>query len=91
MKRRSTLGFLFLATALVAVGVVGVGSQCLETIMLRAELAQVRGEEGELERLRETNKRLRLQQISAAELESLHADHAALQRLRVEIEALNKR
>jgi uncharacterized protein involved in exopolysaccharide biosynthesis len=41
--------------------------------------------------LRAENARLRSGQISEEELERLRADHAALPRLRAEIEALRKR
>ena len=43
-----------------------------------------------IDRLRAENKRLRALQVSAAELEVLRADHAALPRLRAEIEVLRK-
>ena len=75
--------------ALVVAGGVAVTSQWRQTISLRGEVRLLQLEAGELERLRAENKRLRGQQISAAELESLRADHAALPRLRAEIEALN--
>lgn len=43
-----------------------------------------------VETAREENVRLKLQQISAAEFEQLRADHAALPRLRLEIQRLDR-
>jgi len=72
-------------------GGAGLVSQWQETMALRVELELARVEAGEWERLRAENQRLRSQQISAAELEVLRADHAALPRLRAEIEALKRK
>jgi len=77
-------------TVLIIAGGASLVSQWRQTIALRGELEVARQEAGDLERLRVENKRLRDRQISAAELEALRADHAALPRLRAEIEALNK-
>ena len=58
---------------------------------LRAELEMLKEESRERTRLRDENARLVSQQIPAAELERLRADHAALVRLRGEIEELKSR
>ncbi|MBL9186801.1 MAG: hypothetical protein JNK23_04935 [Opitutaceae bacterium] len=76
--------------ALVAAGGVGLFSQWRQTLALRAELKLARATMTELEQLREENQRLRARQIPAAELDRLRADHAALPRLRRELEALGK-
>ena len=88
MKSRSPFGFLCLATAIVVAGAVGIGSQWEDTARLTADLERMRLETRELERLRTENKQLRERQIPATELDSLRADHAALPRLRAEIETL---
>ncbi len=62
--------------------------QTQETEVLRGELAMLREERGELRRLTEQNRRLSAAQVPAAELERLRADHAAIGRLRAEIERL---
>lgn len=61
-----------------------------ERAILRAKLEHARLEAGEWERLRAENERLRARQISAAELERLRADHAALPRLRAELETARR-
>jgi ABC-type phosphate transport system auxiliary subunit len=61
------------------------------TITLRRELAQVRSNTAGLERLRAENRRLRDNQISAAELARLRANHTSLQRLWSELDALTKK
>ena len=45
----------------------------------------------DLARVRAENERLKERQISTTELEALRADHAALPRLRAELEALKPR
>ena len=90
MKHRLSLGFIVVVAALAVAGGAGLASQWQQTMALRSELELARLEVGELERLRAENKRLRDQQVSAAELEALRADHAALPRLRTEIEALKR-
>lgn len=65
-------------------------SQRLQTLSLRAELVAGRAAAGELAGLRAENQRLREKQITAAQLEALRADHAALPRLRAQVEALKK-
>jgi hypothetical protein len=90
MKQQSYLGFCVVVAGLVIVGGVGLVSQWQKTMALRVELELARVEAGELARLRAENRRLREKQIPAAELEALRADHAALPRLRAEIEALKR-
>jgi hypothetical protein len=90
MQRRSPWGFLWLTTALVAAGAMAWFVQWQESAVLRADLAGLQMESSGLDRLRAENTRLRGQQIPAAELERLRADHAALPRLRAEIETLNR-
>lgn len=77
--------------ALVVTGGAGLASRWQETMLLRGEIGLLRLDVSELERLRAENLRLREKQIPATVLEVLRADHAALPRLRAEIEALNKR
>ena len=90
MNRRRSFRLLITLAALVpAVGVV-LALQRRETIALRHELALVRASTVDLERLRAENRRLRETQISAAELATLRADHAALSRLWSELETLTK-
>lgn len=55
---------------------------------LRVALERTKADADELTRLRDENRRLRAQQISSTELERLRSDHAALPRLRAELEAL---
>jgi hypothetical protein len=59
-----------------------------ETDALRTEIALLREERGEWEKLQAENRRLAAQGASAEEVARLHADHAAIGRLRAEIEAL---
>ena len=79
-----------LAVLVAAVGVV-LALQRQETIALRRELTLVRTSTADLERLRAENRRLRENQVSAAELATLRADHAALPRLWSELDALTKK
>jgi hypothetical protein len=90
MKRQSSFGFLVVLVALLVVGGLGLASQWQETILLRGKLDGLRDQERELKALRSENERLRGQQVSAAELAALRADHAAVGRLRAELEALKK-
>lgn len=89
-KRRAAGGFLTVMAVLALAGSAAWVAQWRETVTLRSVLEQAREETNELEQLRAANARLRSAQISALELEALRADHAALPRLRAEIEALNK-
>jgi Tfp pilus assembly protein PilN len=90
MKRRSSLGFLVLIGAIVVAVGAGMLSQWRQTLALRGELELARATMTELGRLREENQRLRARQIPTAELDRLRADHAALPRLRRELETLGK-
>jgi hypothetical protein len=89
---RQPLNFRFVV--LVAVLAIAGGALLIslgnESRLLRTELDLARAEQNEEERLGAENRRLRARQISAAELEVLRADHAALPRLRAELEALKK-
>lgn len=76
--------------ALVVGCCVAIAWQARETLRLRAELEVARLEAAESESLRAENQRLRAKQIPAAELEALRADHAAVLRLRAELESLRK-
>src|SRR5437868_2612966 len=58
---------------------------------LRGERALLRDEQRELAQLRKEHERLLASQPSAAELERLRADRAALDRLRSEIEKMKER
>jgi len=78
-------------TALVATIGVALALQRQETSALRRELALAHASTVDLERLRAENQRLREGQISAAELATLRADHAALPRLWSELETLTKK
>ncbi len=90
MHARSPLGFIVVAAALALAGILGWASQWHQGTLLRTELEMARLQADELGRLRAENRRLREQQISAAELAALRADHAALPRLRGELEALGR-
>jgi Tfp pilus assembly protein PilN len=90
MPSRSTFGFLFVITVLIVVGGVMLLRQHEQTLLLRAKLELARAEAEELRRLRGEKARLLQRQIPVAELEALRADHAALARLRAELEAINK-
>jgi hypothetical protein len=90
-RHRSTFGFIVLVAALVVAVGAGVLSQWKEAVVLRTERDLGRFEMRDWARLRAENARLRESQISAAELETLRADHAALPRLRAELDALSRR
>ena len=90
MHRRFSFGFPAVVIGLAIASGVGLAAQWQKTLLLRGELERVRWEAEELERLRAENLRLRGKQISPAELEALRADHAAVTRLRAELEVLRK-
>jgi hypothetical protein len=90
MKRRRPIGFLLLVSALMLGGGALFAVRWQETLTLRSELELARMETAEWERLKAENQRLREKQIPPADLERLRADHAALPRLRAELEALKK-
>ncbi len=77
-------------TVLIVAGSAGLASQWQQTMLLRGELDGLRDQEREWKALRVENERLRAQQIPAAELAALRADHVAVARLRAELEALKK-
>lgn len=90
MKQRSSVGFLVMVAVLVVAGGLGLASQWQQTMLLRGELDGLHDQERELKALRSANERLRGQQVSASELAALRADHAAVGRLRAELEVLKK-
>ena len=90
MNQRTLSRFLIIGALVATVGA-GLALQRRETIALRRELAQIRASAVDLERLRSENRRLREGQISAAELATLRANHAAVQRLWSELDALAKK
>lgn len=86
--RRGSAGF-FLALGFSAVAVaVGLLLQRQEAAVLRAQREEARSTVAEIEQLRGENQQLREKQIAATELAALRSDHAALVRLRAELEAL---
>jgi hypothetical protein len=91
MKPRTFSRFLVIPAALVATVGVVLTLQRRETTALRRELAQIHASTADLERLRTENRRLREGQISAAELATLRADHAAIQQLWSELDVLTKK
>src|SRR5512140_519040 len=88
MKPRSPLGFFVALAALIMASGTGLALQWRQSMALRGELERVKFAAEELARLRDENQRLREKQTPAAELERLRADHAALPRLRAELDAL---
>jgi len=78
------LSALLLALALVAGAALWLQRQAAEA--LRGEIALLREENRDLAKSRAENQRLAAALPSAAELERLRADHAAVARLRREIE-----
>jgi Tfp pilus assembly protein PilO len=90
-RNNSPAGFgIIVLTLLAAVVLLVLGRQWLTTAELRANLELARGQNDDVSRLQIENRRLQEKQISATELERLRADHAALPRLRAEVEALKK-
>ena len=90
MKLGRYAGFVIMLVVLAVAGGGVFVSQRQQAALLRIERDAVRIELSELERLRAENVRLRALQIPAADLEILRADHAALPRLRAELEALSR-
>jgi len=90
MKQHLSFRFVVVISALAVAGGAGLWSQALQTMSLRTELEAARAEVAEWEKLRAENARLRGQQIPAAQLAALRADHAALPQLRAQVEALAK-
>jgi hypothetical protein len=91
MKYRSVFGFVLALTAILIGGGTLLALQRAEMSALRNRLEVARSEAAERARLQEENRRLRERQISASELETLRSDHAALPRLRAELQALTKK
>lgn len=89
-RARFPWGFLLALLLVAATGALAWASRWQQTGLLRTQLALQRPDPAELTRLKTENARLRAQQLPAAELESLRADHAALPRLRAEVESLNR-
>lgn len=58
---------------------------------LRSEIALLRGENQQVSQLRLEHERLVAAQVPPAMLESLRSDHAAVERLRGEVELMRKR
>lgn len=79
---------MLIAIVVITTGV-GLLSQWRESLQLRAEREFGRFEVAEWERLRAENLRLRQNWISPADLAALRADHAAVVRLRAELDALS--
>ena len=88
MQRYVSLRFLLVLTAVVLAAAAAVAVQWQQTALLRADLECAKFAAEELAKLREENQRWRDKQIPAAELERLRADHAAIPRLRAELDAL---
>lgn len=90
MQPRSHFVFVMVVVLLVLIGGAAWGLQWQETQVLRRSI-EIAGEEAnELSQLQAENLRLRARQIPATELERLRADHAALPRLRAELEAATR-
>lgn len=90
MSSRASSRFTLALTLVLLVGGAACGWQRWQTTLLRDDLALQKIAAEELERLSAENARLKDRQVSAAELETLRADHAAVVRLRAEIEALDR-
>ena len=88
MNARNLLSLLLLALALAA----GAGwwLQRASSAQVRGELALLRDEQRELAKLRAENQRLTTALPPATKLAALRADHAAVVRLRGEIEKLRE-
>ena len=89
MRPHVLLTVLLLVLAAAAGG--GIWLQRQETAVLRREKAFLQEESRALEKLRVENARLKAEQPTAAELERLRADHAAIVRLRAEVDAMKRR
>jgi len=80
-----SIGFLAVITA------AGLFFQRQANDELRTEIALLRGESGKLRQLHLEHERLVTAQLPLATLESLRADHAAVERLRGEVELMRNR
>ena len=90
MKPRSSFVFSLVLITLAIAGGAALTMQWRQSMELRVALENAKSDADELARLRDENRRLRAQQIPPAELERLRSDHAALPRLRAELEALQR-
>ena len=90
MQPRFASVFSVVLVALAIAGGTMLTMQWRQTMELRVALERAKAEADELGRVRDENRRLRAQQVPPAELERLRSDHAALPRLRAELEALQK-
>ena len=91
MLSRTQYRFIVVSSAIILITGTGIVFQQREGRTLRVELQDAKRIEAEVVRLRSENERLQSQQISATELERLRSDHAALLRLRSELNELKKR
>jgi len=87
-QQRSTFWSLVCLTVVLAAGGVVLVLQWRDMATLRIERDFAQDELRQLERLRVENSRLRERSLASAELERLRADHAALPRLRQELDQL---
>ena len=90
MQPRSHFVFVMVVVVLVLIGGAAWGLQWQDTLVLGRSIESAQVEAKELSQLQAENLRLRARQIPAAELERLRADHAALPRLRAELEATKR-
>ena len=89
VKPRPILG-LSVLLATFAGGAIVLWMQRQETTLLQSQVELAKFETRDVQQLRDENARWRKQQMSAAELERLRADHAAIVRLKAELEALQQ-
>jgi hypothetical protein len=87
---RNKFGWLGLV-ALTFIGAVAIWRQHDTQVRLRRQIGELRQQNHEVARQREENRRLVTSLPTAAELERLRADHAAIPRLRAEIEIMRGR
>jgi hypothetical protein len=90
VRHPSLLAWLVIA-ALAIGGIAVGGAQRLTTMELQASIEVARQQRADVARLEQENARLRAKQMPAAELEALRADHAAVTRLRRELDALRQK
>ena len=90
MQPRFASVFSVVLVALAIAGGTMLTMQWRQSMELRVALERAKTGADELGRVRDENRRLRAQQVPPAELERLRSDHAALPRLRAELEALQK-
>lgn len=88
MKRR--LAAWVISAGLLGLGAIAIAREWRETLQLRPQIERLRAEADELASLKAENQRLRARQVSAEELAAHRSDHAALPRLRRELEALRR-